>query len=277
MSWICHFLRREIARRSVENLPIDPASKLGRHIRKCACCRGYSEDIENLTRGLHSSFEALETSEDFVESVITRLALAPPRITVGQRTPLTLTLSFGFAFMLMIAVAVKVGLQKDRYSLGTSTTKFVDGMNQRQVDYIGALLKKTNEPGTKQSSTEYSYKTRPLDFETARIVRHIRRNHRGSIYTVNYFPAKVKSEPYSQDREEGSKPTWREVGMVYEAQGDHDLAEQAYSKSYQEHPTPEVAYDIGREAERQGNVADAMDIYADLLARNTDENTQTPQ
>jgi len=58
---------------------------------------------------------------------------------------------------------------------------------------------------------------------------------------------------------------WQTRGEQLEALGDPRLANVAYQAQYQEHPTEEAAFDVGRSAEESGDMEQAMNVYAGLL------------
>ena len=57
----------------------------------------------------------------------------------------------------------------------------------------------------------------------------------------------------------------RASGLMYESQGDPGLANVAYQAAYQQHPSEETAFDVGRSAEESGDMEQAMNVYAGLL------------
>jgi hypothetical protein len=58
---------------------------------------------------------------------------------------------------------------------------------------------------------------------------------------------------------------WQASGLILEAQGDPGLANVAYQAAYQDHPSEETAFDMGRSAEECGDTEQALDVYAGLL------------
>jgi hypothetical protein len=59
---------------------------------------------------------------------------------------------------------------------------------------------------------------------------------------------------------------WHASGRQLEALGDPRLANAAYQAAYEEHPTEQAAFDVGRSAEESGDMEQAMNVYAGLLA-----------
>jgi hypothetical protein len=72
--------------------------------------------------------------------------------------------------------------------------------------------------------------------------------------------------PLPQELDEAAPPAdWRVRGEQLEALGDPGLANAAYQAEYQEHPTEQSAFDMGRSAEESGDIEQAMNVYAGLL------------
>ena len=53
--------------------------------------------------------------------------------------------------------------------------------------------------------------------------------------------------------------------MVFESRGDAGLANAAYQAAYEDHPTDQSAFDMGRSAEESGDMDQALNAYAALL------------
>jgi hypothetical protein len=68
----------------------------------------------------------------------------------------------------------------------------------------------------------------------------------------------------------------RASGLRFESQGDPGLANVAYQAEYQQHPSDEAAFDVGRSAEESGDMEQAMNAYAGLL-ESAAARTQSPK
>jgi len=105
-----------------------------------------------------------------------------------------------------------------------------------------------------------------------------RRNRNRSEYAVHRWR---HGSPATIPLRESELPVnMRASGLIYESEGDPGLANVAYQAAYQQHPSEEIAFDMGRTAEESGDMEQAMNVYAGLLesadAKARDQKGWTP-
>ena len=105
----------------------------------------------------------------------------------------------------------------------------------------------------------------------------IRRSQHGKMVTWRSIPHTHRPRRHAPgfvSREEPLSPElaraaaagqWQASGLVYESQGDPATANVAYQAAYEERPTEDSAFDVGRSAEESGDMDQAMNAYASLL------------
>lgn len=72
-------------------------------------------------------------------------------------------------------------------------------------------------------------------------------------------------------------PSWTEWGCYFESRGDYGSAAKAYGRAYAEQPNPVLAYEAGVDSERVGDIAQALEHYANVLSTPSEALPQSPQ
>ncbi len=260
MSPICFWSRRACSRYAALGQPVPAGSRLDAHMMGCPACREYWRSLSLLTSDLNLLVTTPRPSPRYSELEWNRLAPAPP-----QR---------GWNHLSLVGVAA-CGL-----ACGWIVWNAVSGLTgQTNVPNVAANGRKVPdeipipEHRVRPSSTDSRVAgvvgpTQARDNSPRR--RHVNWTsvsfvHRRPIHRyILWQRPRHKAAP--EMRVDDPVLTWEESGRMLEAQGDPGLANVAYQAAYQEQPSDQSAFDVGRTAEESGDMGQAMDVYAGLLA-----------
>lgn len=273
MALFCFWSRRACSHYVVLGESIPDGSRLAAHIARCSACRVYWSDLQSLNSDLDRFIAVPQPSLQFAEPIWEHVKPSNTRVAWSR---------------VSLAAAVAVGLVCGWAFWRTGSTR----PSGRSAETVARTLPKFNiEPAVvaPPTSTAPSQEASAPSLHRADIVRLSPRHSR-----IVWMPA-PRSHHYSQSvpRRHPRFDTlplpqgtgdlsgeWRESGLMFESQGDPGLANVAYQAAYQERPSEQTAFDMGRSAEESGDVEQALDVYASLLdtadAKSRSEKGWTP-
>jgi hypothetical protein len=257
MALFCFWSRRACSHYVAMSLPIPPGSSLEAHMAHCAECREYWRELSTLTSELDRFLTVPHPSPWLAEPVWERVR-PPGRSFRWERASLAAVAACGLVCGL---AAWRLSLQLTRPAATTvavnPTAKMPDEEPTSPTPVKpGPMLL----PATDNSGPGLTIRRIPRQFQLVWAPHH---KHRpGTRYVQAPQP---DGSLQSVVDGAGAAARWQASGLVFEAQGDPGLANVAYQAAYQDHPTDETAFDVGRSAEESGDVEQALDVYAGLL------------
>lgn len=252
MNLTCFWYRRACSRYAVLNEPIPPGSRLLTHIEKCDECREYWRSLSLLTTDLELMVGVPSPSRQYLEPIWERVKPTKRAPDWGRFTLAGVAASgllCGWLTWKMVAVP------SVSPSSGTvvKSNAAADEVPAPQLKVPGLPNIEPHSAYANNAATNAGHKMSDVRWTSLvpRTRRHGQRRHAPS------FPQELAGAP--------SAAEWRTRGAQLEALGDPRLANVAYQAEYQEHPTEEAAFNVGRSAEESGDIEQAMNVYAGLL------------
>lgn len=257
MALFCFWTRRACSRYAVLGQPLPPGSKLETHIANCSDCREYWDDMRMLTSDLDRMITVPHPSAGFAEPIWERVKPTKRAFQWG-------TVSLAAA----AACGLVCGLVWWRFASHqpemTPYHEVVKNPPKPHVDdpiapivapEIGPLPIHENAANRMAQAPAHHYR-HPLKWA----------NVRGASQTGRLASrTQRRLSELANLRRSDSAAQLRASGLMYEAQGDPGLANVAYQAAYQQHPSEDTAFDMGRSAEESGDMEQAMNVYAGLL------------
>ncbi len=255
MALFCFWSRRASSRYAVLGQPLPSGTRLEEHIARCPECREYWNDLRMLTYDLNRLVQAPHPSPQYAEPIWERVK-PTSRVPQWGRLSLAATAACGLACGLVwwrfahperhpfyepgIAAITKPPAEDPVPPLAPANA----GPKRTQ----GAVPTLARLPA---STVRHRLRWSPVR-SAERLARGGHRSRHGGPVTI----------PLHGDE---SPESIRAAGLRYESEGDPGLANVAYQAAYQQHPTEETAFDMGRSAEESGDMEQAMNVYAGLL------------
>jgi hypothetical protein len=252
MNLTCFWSRRACSRYAVLDEPIPPGSKLLTHIEKCDECREYWRSLSLLTTDLDLMVGVPSPSRQYLEPIWERVKPTKRAPDWGRLTLVGAAACGLFCGWLTWRMAAAPKNEPDNIRIADLKPMPDDGPLLPTVP-VEPRSDKVIAQGP-NAATNAGYKMSELKW-TGTLPRHRRHGPRrhGAPLPQEFAAAPTAAE-------------WRTRGEQLEAMGNPRLANVAYQAAYQEHPTEEAAFDVGRSAEESGDMEQAMNAYAGLLA-----------
>ena len=254
MALICFWSRRACSQHIVQDSPVPPASRIGRHLAQCAECREYLSSLRLISSDLSTLIAVPHPTATFAEPVWERVKPAPKPAPSGK---------------LALATAAACGLACGWIAWRLTTQPPALEAPQISIRY----MVKPITPNVLESSVEPGPAPRqgkpvaalPVPMNRGRGLRwsHVRGDGRYRRLAVRRPWRGNIRPPAPQPRM--LPPDLKASGLYLESQGDPGLANAAYQAEYERHPSEESAFDMGRSAEESGDMEQAMNVYAGLL------------
>jgi len=252
MSLVCYLTRRACSQFIAQELPLPKGSRIESHVANCAGCREYVRELSSLTMDLDRHLSIPVPEMRFIEPIWERVKPSPrPARWSG----------------LSLAGAAVCGLACGWFAWRLATLPRTQPSENRIAGVTGSLPDPDRPKGPQFSPVPDLPPTRdPTKMVelSPTPVRHFwpraRRTH-DPVYTA----LRSRAAKHQLQEDVASSNRWRDSGRLLEAQGDPGLANVAYQAEYQEHPSDESAFDVGRSAEESGDMEQAMNVYAGLL------------
>lgn len=258
----CSLQRRDLARHAVSRRPVAPASSLGRHLERCAACRSAWQEVSRLVESLPQGRSLPAPSESLLPAVLAGVAARSVRPAAGESrrrllNPLVPGALVGLALAAFVALLPDAGIRvpvRDGTFVARSNAPEADGTTD-------ATPEMTRAPSVRARPLERTA-VRMRDPHRGRLGRPGRRLVRHPLArrpeTGRHAPQPFKAAPTPRDQ-------WIATGLWYESCGDDCVAAAAYAEAYAAGPDQLLAFAAGRTAERTGEVAQAVRLYAELL------------
>ncbi len=256
MALFCFLTRRACSRYAVLGEPLLQGSKLEAHVAGCRECREYWDDLRLLTTDLDRLVHVPRPSPQFAEPIWERVK------------PTVRTVQWG---RMSLAGAVACGLacgliwwrlsasSSHKPSVEVAASDFIKSAPEEEpvlAPAPAAPVVKRPHIGAAVAAKAATPRRYRLRWEP---VHGGSRNSRMARRTRHGAPdLSALAGIDGPDR-------MRASGLMHEAQGDPGLANVAYQAAYQQQPSEETAFDVGRTAEESGDMEQAMNIYARLL------------
>ena len=272
MALFCFWTRRACSQYVVLGRPLPPGSRLEAHIRECSDCREYWNDLRMLTTDLDRLVNVPHPSPQVAEPIWERVK---PMVRTYPSGRLTLAAAG--------ALGLACGLAWWRFAPlhpAPPTAQEIASIQGKKAP--DDPVRPPVVPGTERMTTQDGA-TKSVVKQPAPRLRHplrwgrVRDRSRSEIQARRSHRRPSFANPL---RDDYSPERLRASGLMYEARGDPGLANVAYQAAYEQRPSGETAFDVGRTAEESGDMEQAMNVYAGLLesadARGRDQKGWTP-
>jgi len=253
MALSCIWFRRVCSRHAVLCEPIPRGSRLERHLAGCAGCSAYWTELRVLASDLDRLVSVPLPAATCAEPIWDRVRPpARPHRRGGAvlATACACGLACGLAWWAIRSYErpepTKVKLVKS----GPSPFDEKMAAAPTPVPHEG-IRENRAAPETIRVPREHHVKwaRNTIHFRPERLVtRESRRSRPAPALDISDSPEALRAS-----------------GQTFESQGDSGLANVAYQAEYQQHPSDEAAFDVGRSAEESGDMEHAMNAYAGLL------------
>ena len=257
MNLTCFWSRRACSRYVALDQHIPAGSRLDAHVARCDECRAYWNSLSLLTSELNRAIAAPHPSTQYLEPIWDRVR------------PTSRSLRWGPASLTATAAC---GLACGWLAWRIAAPPVVPIPN---TEFVRTLPKALDEDPIKSarvpdSPSDGSLRPRRSEFA----VRPAPRMRVAKL--TGESSHRRRSGPFKRMRrhDDGVGPElntdlpptdWQASGRQFEAQGDPGLANVAYQVAFQETPSEEIAFDMGRSAEESGDMEQALNVYAGLL------------
>jgi hypothetical protein len=252
---ICLLCQRALARRAALGVPPAPDTWLAAHLDRCAACAQAWDQLLALTSRLPQILSAPQPSPGFTLSVAARMARRAGR-PAGARL-------FSMALPVAAALALVIGFRMQASAPGSRPIV---------APGVADSLPPPVLVGPEGVPLVATPPAPPSGFGPAGA-------DPSPVLRVSYSPAEPVRAPRRVPvarRTAGFRPRprrvagpgprdWATWGTLSEASGEHGLAAVAYRRAFEREPTAALGLAAGRSAERAGDVAGALDLYAQLL------------
>ena len=273
MALFCFWTRRACSQNAVLGRPLPPGSRVEAHVKRCSDCHEYWNDMRALTADLGRLVNVPHPTHQVAEPIWERVKPSVRAYPSGRLT---------------LVRAAALGL-----ACGLAWWRFGPLHPAPPTAKELAIIRGHKAPDGPVLPTTVPIKVRPAAPDTGAVrmvvkapahrLRHPLRwtqvlgGKRSELQARRSHPRPASSNPL---RDPYAPERLRASGLMYEAQGDPGLANVAYQAAYDQRPSGETAYDVGRTAEESGDMEQAMNVYAGLLesadAGNRDQKGWTP-
>lgn len=280
MALFCFWTRRACSQNAVLGRPLPPGSRVEAHVKRCSDCHEYWNDMRALTADLGRLVHVPHPSHQVAEPIWERVK---PSVRAYPSGRLTLV---GAG-----ALGMACGLVWWRFAPlhpATSTAKEIAIIREHKApdgparpappsgpEIVRDQAQKTPDDSVRSSTIPGAERLSAQNGVTMSVVKahaprlrnplrwtHVRGANRSELQARQSRRRPSMANPlrvaYAPER-------LRASGLMYEAQGDPGLANVAYQAAYEQRPSEETAYDVGRTAEESGDMEQAMNVYAGLL------------
>jgi hypothetical protein len=285
MSLLCVWRQRKLAEVAAQRETLTANPGLREHLKQCASCRRFWEDLRNLTGELSALEEPLPAGDRFADAVWDRLTTPVART---RRVSVWLPVTAVAACALVGVVVWRIYPFRQHEKMIMQTTV---PANQIPVNQHIAKPSVPVQPTPEKRLQTVSTKRSPSPSEGSGVrstsSHRIGKRNRGEghqkrialrrYWLVQKRYAERKKRVREQEKQKrvatvNRPPTpeqWKAWGAYYEAQGDYQRASAAYGQAYAARPDTETGLAAGQAAESAGDVAQALSYYTQLLNRPT--------
>jgi hypothetical protein len=278
----CLLLRRELERAALAPDSEDCTPTVAQHLVKCADCRGYVHDVRRMGGEISAAFQVPEAGSSFLPIVWQRIDRAQPS-SPSLWSPTALAVAAAVALTAFV-VGTKL------LAPATEPSQVVSAPDRHQSNQRVASNQSGGDGVTASGQTDrQSPKVRAGErrpkaarrkataaISHAQVRRHRKRARREAaprIQTTGIKRQMVRNGDARQ-KQTAARPKWVSWGAWFETRGDYLHAATAYGQAYQEQKDPTLAFAAGRSAECGGDIAQAVDYYAQLLSRKPEAGKQ---
>lgn len=259
MSPFCFWSRRACSHYAVLGEPIPPGSRLQAHMERCPGCRDYWSGLNLLATDLETLISVPRPTYAFAEPIWDRVRPIQRSRRWEALTLVGVTASgliCGWLVWRTTAFRSNTDQSPDFRTIGRmkpGLTALAEGPKQEDPEVVRLPVTEAGSLPIKRSTG-----TRAITWASLREDSHPRRRVPSRRILPELLAPKLQTPESPADLQA--------AGMMFEAQGDPSLAKVAYESAYEANPSDQTAFDIGRTAEESGDMDQAMEIYAGLLA-----------
>jgi hypothetical protein len=264
MGLLCFWSRRACSRYAALGLPIPSGSRLEAHMARCTRCRAYGEDLTHVASDLSLFLVTPRPSLNFAENMWNRPLPASRPVGRGIRLSLAAAMACSMAAgWVLWKIVPERALSRD-HSHALYAAKQPDEIKMPDEGPAAPdfPLLMGPQPTIRLQETSASPMPRHALRHSPWAGMRIRRRHYKSFQFVQ---AKPGSDTPAVINVSYTAQELHTAGELLESRGDPGLANAAYQAAYQQRPTEQAAFDMGRSAEESGDMEQALDVYATLL------------
>jgi hypothetical protein len=246
-------MRRACSQYAALGEPVPPGSRLGAHLARCTGCREYFDSLDLLASDLDRLVAVPHPSLQFAEPIWETVRKSPKPARWG-RVSLVAAAACGLACGWAVW---RLTVRQEPPAPARQMASAVQKPPEEDPLPSTAPPQETHAPET---VVQTPHLARKLPTHRLRWANSGRRGWANGIVRSTPRPSAL---PELTPAEEAAR--LRASGMIYESQGDPSLANAAYQASFEDRPTEETAFDMGRSAEESGDMEQALNVYAGLL------------
>jgi hypothetical protein len=254
MALSCIWFRRACSKCAVLGEPVPTGSRLETHLAGCEACREYWSELRILASDLDSLVSVPRPSAAYAEPIWDRVRPTVRSYRWGGAALATAAacgLACGLVWWRLAASAVRpqTTIQLVKQGTGSANKALATSPPVEKGTESPERSVREIAPAPIRSPSPHLVKWAPnrIHFRPERLAAHNRPRHIPAIDISN------------------SPEALQASGRIYESQGDPGLANVAYQAAYQQRPSDDTAFDVGRSAEESGDMEQAMNAYAGLL------------